>query len=122
MDASGGALTMNNPELYKRLHSLQDLLGMLPSPFDCFMILRGIRTLSLRMREHMNSAMIIAKSLESNQHIDKVIYPGLKSHEQNDLYTKQMTGFGGLVTLVLKGDLSDAESFINSLNVFIISL
>ncbi len=82
------------------------------------MAMRGVKTLALRMRQHCQSGMIIARHLEAHPRIERVIYPGLESHPQHDLAKRQMEGFGGMVTAFIKGELSDARRFLERCEIF----
>ena len=101
-DMVGGVLVVrDNPELAERLEYLHNAVGSIQGPFDSFLALRGLKTLALRMQRHCESAMQIAEFLESHEAVDRVYYPGLKSHPQHELAKRQMDGFGGMVTVVL---------------------
>ncbi len=109
---------LNDNDLHEKMKYLQNAIGAIPSPFDCYMVNRGLKTLPLRMRQHMLNGMKVAKSLNENPRIEKVIYPGLESHPQHELYKKQMKGFGGMISVYLKGGLDETNIFLKSLNVF----
>ncbi len=117
-DVIGGAIVTSNPELYERLQYHNNAVGAVPGPFDCFLVLRGLKTLKLRMREHERNATAIANFLESHPSVERVLYPGLKSHSQHDLAAKQMTGFGGMLSFVVKGGLDAAASTVGSTKLF----
>lgn len=117
-DVIGGALVMNDQGLYEKLQFLQNAAGGVPGPFDCFLVLRGIKTLAIRMERHAGNALKIAQFLESHPKIKKVIYPGLRSHPQHELAKKQMGGFGGIVTFFIKGGLEAARRFLEMVKVF----
>ena len=117
-DVIGGAIITSNEELYQELKFHQNAVGAVPGPFDCFLILRGIKTLALRMKEHERNATAIAKFLESHPAVEAVHYPGLTSHPQHELAKKQMTGFGGVVAFVVKGGLESAKNVVNSTKLF----
>lgn len=90
----------------------------MPSPFDCYLVNRGLKTLAVRMRQHMTSALCIAKYLENHKHIERVIYPGLKSHPQYELYKQQMSGFSGMMSIYVKGDdVEKSRRFLSRLKV-----
>jgi cystathionine gamma-lyase len=116
-DAVGGAIMVSNEELYSKLKFNQNALGAVPSPFDCFLVLRGTKTLALRMERHSENAQQIAKYLSGHPKVESVVYPGLKSHPQYSLAKRQMTGFGGMITFTLKGDKSKTVEFLKKLNV-----
>ena len=117
-DVIGGALVMNDQELYNKLQFLQNAAGGVPGPFDCFLVLRGIKTLAIRMERHAGNALKIAQFLENHPKVRKVIYPGLTSHPQHELAKRQMTGFGGIVTFFIKGGLEAARKFLERVKVF----
>lgn len=116
-DVIMGAIMLNDDELYKKMNFLQNSCGAVPSPFDCFLVNRGLKTLGLRMREHQQNGLKIATALSSHPKIEKVIYPGLQSHPQHELYKKQMKGFGGMIAFYIKGDLAAASLFMKSLKL-----
>jgi cystathionine gamma-lyase len=117
-DVVGGALVVNNLELRDKLHFLQNSLGTQQATFDSFLVLRSTKTLAVRMERHQENAMAVAQFLESHPKIEKVIYPGLRSHPQYALAQKQMTGFGGMITCIIKGGLPAARSFLEKLEIF----
>ncbi len=117
-DIIGGALVVNDPTLAEKLHFIQKSVGGVPGPFDCFLLMRSTKTLAVRMERHCHNARIIAEFLESRRDLERVIYPGLKSHPQHALAAKQMKDFGGIITIVLKGDLARARKFLESVKVF----
>jgi len=117
-DVIGGALVMNDQELYTKLQFLQNAAGGVPGPFDCFLVLRGIKTLAIRMERHAENALKIAQFLENHPKVRKVIYPGLSSHPQHELAKKQMTGFGGIITFFIKGGLEAARRFLERVKIF----
>jgi cystathionine gamma-lyase len=92
-----------------------------PSPFDCFLAMRGIKTLHIRMKEHEKNALAIAKFLESAPQVERVSYPGLPSHPQHEIAKKQQSGFGGMVTFWLKGGIEQSRQFLESLKLFTIA-
>ncbi len=117
-DVVGGVLATNRSELYSELKFLQNAVGAVPAPMDCFLVMRGLKTLHVRMERHEKNAMEIAKFLESHPKVERVIYPGLKSHPQHLLAKKQMSGFGGMITFFLKGDLVAARKFLEKVQLF----
>ena len=102
-DVVGGAIVTNDAVAYDQLKFLQNAVGAVPGPMDCFLTLRGIRTLGLRMRAHCDNAAVVARFLEDHPAIEEVIYPGLESHPQHDLARRQMSGPGGMVSFTLRG-------------------
>ena len=117
-DVIGGFIAVKDKELAERLYSLQNDLGAVASPFDSFMCLRSLKTLGVRMKAHEFNAQKVAQFLESHPKIEKVIYPGLKSHLQYDLAKKQMSGFGGMISFYIKGGLKEAKLFLSRLKIF----
>jgi cystathionine gamma-lyase len=118
-DVIGGAAVLNNDELIEKLAFLQNAVGTVPSPFDCFLTLRGIKTLALRMERHCGNAMHVAAFLQKHPKVEKVIYPGLATHPQHLLAAKQMSQrYGGMVTAVLKGGLPTAKRFLERCKLF----
>jgi len=118
-DIVGGcAVVGNNRELAEKMKFLQNAIGGIQGPFDSFLALRGLKTLALRMERHCANALKIARWLEKHHAIDRVIYPGLESHPQHALAKKQMAAFGGIVTVVLKGDLAGGKRFLERCRLF----
>lgn len=116
-DVIMGAIMLNDDELAQKMKYLQNSCGAVPSPFDCFLVNRGLKTLALRMRQHQENGLKVATALSSNPRVVRVIYPGLQSHPQHELYKKQMKGFGGMIAFYLKGDLQAASVFMKSLKL-----
>jgi cystathionine gamma-synthase/cystathionine gamma-lyase len=117
-DLIGGAVVVNDKKLYQQLKYYQNATGATPGPWDCWLTIRGLRTLSLRMREHSENALYLANFLENNDQVKKVIYPGLPSHPQHELAKKQMSGFGGMISIELQGGVSAVRSFTKALKLF----
>lgn len=117
-DVIGGAIMLNDDQLHEKLKFNQNALGVVPSPFDCYLVLRGLKTLSLRMEKHQSNALAIAEYLEKHPKVDKVYYPGLKSHPQYPLNVKQAKGFGGMISFEIKGGEKEAVTFLESLELF----
>jgi len=117
-DVVGGVLATNSEDLYTRLKFLQNSIGAVPAPFDCFMVLRGIKTLHLRMRQHEQNAFAVAKLLESSDKVERVAYPGLPSHPNHEIASRQQKGFGGMVTFWLKGGIEQSRQFLERLELF----
>ncbi len=107
-DVVGGAIILNDEDIAKRLHYLQNSIGCVPAPMDCFLTLRGIKTLAIRVRQHCKNATQIARVLEDHPKVKEVIYPGLDSHPQYELAQRQMSGPGGMVSFTLKDGGVDA--------------
>ncbi len=117
-DAVGGALITSDDALAERVRFLQNAIGAVPSPFDCYMVLRGIRTLSVRMQRHVESAQELARRLEADPRVRRVLYPGLESHAGHELAKRQMKGPGGIITVELAGDLAGSRRFLQKLRIF----
>lgn len=118
-DMVGGiAVVGDNAELAEQLAFLQNSIGGVQGPFDSFLALRGLKTLPLRMRAHCENALALAQWLETHPAIEKVIYPGLASHPQHALAQRQMSGFGGIVSIVLKGGFDAAKRFCEKTELF----
>lgn len=109
-DVVGGAIVTDNEAAYERLKFLQNAAGAVPGPFDCFLTLRGIKTLGLRMRAHCDNATAVAHFLEGHAAVERVIYPGLPNHPQYDLACRQMAGPGGMVSFTLRGGEAAARA------------
>ncbi|XP_022071455.1 cystathionine gamma-lyase isoform X4 [Acanthochromis polyacanthus] len=120
-DVVMGLISMNREDLHERLKFLQNALGGVPSPFDCFLVNRGLKTLHLRMERHFKNAMAAAKFLEADPRVERVIFPGLPSHPQYDVMKKQCTGCPGMITFYIKGKLEHARAFLSSLKMFAIA-
>lgn len=118
-DMVGGILVVgDNAELADKLAFLQNSIGAVQGPFDSFLALRGLKTLHLRMRAHCDNALALAQWLEKHPSIESVAYPGLQSHPQRALAQKQMDGFGGIVTIFVKGGLDGAKRFCERTELF----
>ncbi len=119
-DIIGGALVVNDEKLYQELKFYQNATGATPGPWDSWLVIRGLRTLSLRMREHSANALFLAQYLQGHPCVKKVIYPGLPSHPQHELAKKQMSGFGGIVSIELHGGIAAVEAFTKELKIFVL--
>ncbi len=118
-DMVGGVLVVNdNADLVERLAHLQNAVGAIQGPFDSFLALRGLKTLAIRMERHCSNAQAVAEYLEAHPKVERVYYPGLASHPQHALAKRQMPGYGGMVTIILKGDLAEARRFLERVEVF----
>ena len=119
-DLIGGVVVCSNDQekLACEILYLQNAVGSIMSPFDSFLLLRSLKTLPVRMERHCSNAEQIASFLESHNSIEKVIYPGLESHPQHDIAKKQMNGFGGMISVVLKGGLESARIFLERTELF----
>eukprot|EP00126_Sphaerothecum_destruens_P001566 Sdes_comp14981_c0_seq1m3714 len=117
-DVVMGACCTSREDLHERLRFLQNAIGGVPSPFDCYMVNRGLKTLHIRMREHERNAKVVAQYLTGSAKVHSVIYPGLKSHPQHELAKRQCTGYGGMVSFRIAGTVANAKKFLESLQVF----
>jgi cystathionine beta-lyase/cystathionine gamma-synthase len=117
-DIIGGAVILNDPELYEKIFLVQKTVGAVPSPFDSWLTLRGVKTLAIRMKQHEQNAFGVANFLAGLPSVEKVYFPGLKTHPGYETAKKQMTGFGGIVSFCIKGGLNEANAFFRKLEVF----
>ena len=117
-DVVGGVIVTNDDELAKRLRFLQNAIGAVPSPMDCYLVLRGVKTLAVRMQRHVETATVLAGRLERTPGVRRVSYPGLPSHPQHALARRQMRGPGGMITVELDGGEAQARAFLRSLRLF----
>jgi cystathionine gamma-synthase/cystathionine gamma-lyase len=117
-DVVGGALLLNDAGLAERLRFLQNAIGAVPSPFDCYLVLRGLKTLPVRMERHCKTAIELATRLADHREVERVFYPGLSRHPQYELGRRQMRGPGGMVSLVLAGGEPAARRFLKTLRWF----
>jgi cystathionine gamma-lyase len=117
-DTVGGFVATNDEPLSQRISFLQNAVGGVPSPMDSFLVLRGVKTLSVRMARHAENAMKVAEFLVRHPKAGHVVYPGLASHPQHALARKQMKGFGGMLTFEIKGGLPAARAFLKAVKVF----
>jgi cystathionine beta-lyase/cystathionine gamma-synthase len=117
-DVVGGALLLNDAGLAERIAFLQNAMGAVPSPFDCYLVLRGLKTLPVRMERHCKTALELATRLSDHAQVERVHYPGLPRHPQYELGRRQMRGPGGMVSLVLAGGEPAARRFLKSLRWF----
>jgi cystathionine gamma-lyase len=116
-DVIGGAIVTNNQELYQNLKFYQNAVGSVPGPFDVWLTLRGIKTLPVRMRQHQENAYTVAKFLTEHACVERVYYPGLASHPDYELARRQLSGFGGMVSFQIKGQVADIDGFVRRLQV-----
>lgn len=117
-DSVGGALVTSDDELYKRLRFSQNAAGAILSPFDSFLVARGIKTLALRMERHERNALAVAGFLSAHEKVAAVWYPGLPSHPQHALARRQMSGFSGMLSFELNGGEAEAKKFLKNLHLF----
>ncbi len=117
-DVVGGAVVAASSELAQRIQFLNNAMGTCASPFDCWLVLRGIETLAVRMKQHQENAMEIANFLSRHRSMRRVLYPGLPFHPGHQTAKKQMTGFGGMISIELENDMNKVNSFIKKLKIF----
>jgi cystathionine gamma-lyase len=117
-DMVGGIAITNDEKYAERIGFMSNSMGGIQGPFDSYLALRSLKTLPIRMRAHQENASKVAQFLEGHSLVQKVVYPGLKSHPQHELAKQQMHGFGGMITFFIKGGLSASRKFLESVNVF----
>ncbi len=117
-DIVGGAVVTNNEELFQRLKFLQNAAGAVPGPQDCFLVLRGIKTLALRMERHSTNGMAVAQFMSDHPAFTVVNYPGLRSHPQHELARRQMHGSGGMVSAIMRGGAEAGKAFVSRTRLF----
>jgi len=117
-DMVGGIVVARTSELAEQMGFLQNSVGAVAGPFDSFLAMRGLKTLHLRMKAHCESALELARWLERHPSVERVIYPGLKSHPQHSLAKRQMNGYGGIITIEVKGGLKKARRMLERCHLF----
>lgn len=118
-DVIGGALATKKKDiLWKKIRNIQSLSGAVPAPFDCYMTVRGIKTLPYRMRGHAENAMSLARFLQQHINVQKVYYPGLQTHPGYEIAAKQMSSFGGMLSFLVKGGSDEARKVVNAVKIF----
>jgi cystathionine gamma-lyase len=117
-DVIMGALVVNDTELYDRLAYIQNSCGIMSSPFDCYLVNRGLKTLHVRMKEHMKNGLAVAKFLEQHPLVEQVLHPGLPSHPQHKVALSQASGFSGMLSFYIKGGIGEATRFLQAIKVF----
>ncbi|MDH5490476.1 MAG: cystathionine gamma-synthase [Myxococcales bacterium] len=117
-DVVGGVIVCEDDALAEEIRFLQNSIGAIPSPFDCFLVLRGIKTLPVRMARHSESAGALAEWLQTRSEVQRVYYPGLQSHPQHALAARQMKGFGGMISFVIEGGLPASRRFLERTKLF----
>ncbi|MBG6234223.1 cystathionine gamma-synthase [Pedobacter sp. CAN_A7] len=118
-DVLGGALiTAAKNEFWEKIKNIQQIGGAVSAPFDCYLLLRSIKTLPYRMRGHSENGMALALHLEQHPQVEAVYYPGLPSHPQHEVAKKQMSAFGGMLSILVKGDALTARKVVNSVKIF----
>lgn len=117
-DVVGGFIALNDQMTWEKLAFVQNAMGGVPGPMDAWLVMRGVKTLGVRMERHDQNGRRVATFLEEHPKIEKVVYPGLKSHPQHELAKRQMRGFGGMITMVVKGGLPAARKFLEKVRIF----
>lgn len=120
-DVIGGALITSDAAVYEKVKFYQNAAGAVPGPWDCWLVLRGLKTLKVRMREHEANALHLARVLEGHAAVERVYYPGLPAHPQHDLAKRQMSGFGGMISLELRGGFPAVERLVSRLKLFVLA-
>ncbi len=118
-DVIGGALVTNDANLHSQYAFYQNAVGGVPGAFDCWLSLRGLKTLAVRMKQHEENALAVARWLATQSKVEDVIYPGLETHPQHALAKSQMDGFGAMITFQLKGGAEAVQRFVKALEVFL---
>lgn len=113
----GGIIITNNEAVHEKMRYVQKTIGAVPSPFDCWLTLIGVKTLHLRMERHESNAQTVAEFLEAHSKVEKITYPGLPSHPQYDIAKEQMDGFSGMISFELKGGIPSGKSLMNSVEL-----
>ena len=117
-DVVGGAVVTSDPDFYEAMKFYQNAAGGVPGPFDSWIVLRGLKTLAVRMRQHEENALAVARFLEGHPEVETVNYPGLPGHPQHELAKKQMSGFSGMVSFTLEGGAEAAYAAVQKTEVF----
>jgi cystathionine gamma-lyase len=117
-DVVGGAVVTSNPDFHEAMKFYQNAAGGVPGPFDSWIVLRGLKTLAVRMRQHEENALAVAEFLRDHPQVDTVSFPGLPSHPQHELARRQMSGFSGMVSFTLKGGAEAAHAAVQKTRVF----
>ena len=117
-DVIGGAVVTNDADVAQKVKFLQYAVGAIPGPLDCYLVIRGIRTLGLRMDRHQENAAKVVEMLSTHPGIDRVWYPGLPAHPNHEIAKSQMSGFGGMVSVELAGGASEARRFAEATRIF----
>jgi len=117
-DLVGGVAITDNEEIAEKLAFFSNAVGGVQSNFDAFLCMRSLKTLAIRMREHEQNAFAVARFLEDHEKVERVVYPGLPSHPQHELAKQQTSGFGGMVTFFIKGELANSRAFLENTKVF----
>ncbi|KAK4875299.1 hypothetical protein RN001_011721 [Aquatica leii] len=117
-DVVMGAVIVNDEKLHSKMRFIQNAMGIVPSPFDCYQVSRSLKTLAIRMKQHSASSLTLAKYLETHPKVTKVIHPGLVSHPQHELFKQQTSGHSGMISFYIRGGLKESEKFLSNLKLF----
>lgn len=117
-DVIMGAIVVNDDKLYEELKFLQNSSGIVPSPFDCYLVNRSLKTLAVRMEQHFKSSVAVGKFLEAHPNVERVLHPALPSHPQHQLVLKQTYGHSGIFSFYLKGGLEESRKLLKVLKMF----
>lgn len=120
-DIIGGAVVLNDEDIYKQIKFYQNAAGAIPGQWDSWLVLRGLKTLAIRMKQHQENALFLARYLLRHPKVERVYYPGLKVHKNNALAKKQMTGFSGMISFEIKGGFTAVEDFFSKLKLFLLA-
>jgi cystathionine beta-lyase/cystathionine gamma-synthase len=120
-DIVGRAVVVNDEALYRELKFHQNAAGAVPGPWDCWLTLRGLRTLAVRMREHEKNAKYLSKFLSRNEKVARVYYPGREGTKHYEIASRQMRGFGGMLSFEIKGGVPAVERFLSRLSIFVLA-
>lgn len=116
-DVIMGSIALNDSDLHNRIRFLQNAIGPVPSPFDCFLVNRSLKTLKIRMEEHQKNALVVGEFLEKHPCVESIRHPGMPSHPQHDLVKKQQYGHSGMISFYLKGKLPESRKFLSQLQL-----
>lgn len=120
-DVVNGCMVGNDPEVYSKMQFHQNAVGAVPGPMDCWLVLRGLKTLAVRMERHQQNALALARWLEQHAGVARVHYPGLPSHPQHEIAKRQMSGFGGMVSFEIRGGLASSRRLLESVQIFLLA-
>lgn len=120
-DVMMGAILTNSKEYYEKLRFMQNAMGIVPSPFNCSLLLRSLKTLAIRMKQHFSNCTAITRYLENHPKIIKVLNPASENHPQHELFKKQASGHSGMIGFYIKGDINDAKTFLKCLKLITIA-
>ena len=120
-DLVGGAAIMKDRKIYDRLKFLQNAVGAVPGPLDCYLVLRGVKTLAVRMEKHTENAQAVSQYLSEQPMVENVYYPGRPDHPQKKLINRQMHGYGGMLSFEMKGGFNQCKKLLKKLKIFTVA-